>query len=574
MLALVLAALALALFLSPAQAATHQIVLGHGEHPSVSTDGADTVDAVWATTAGFDESEGVLNAIGYCRWQVGARTCGHRQTLLVMSRDGAFSAPEITTYYERWFDGPRLHKDKVLVITDSRCCGANESGEWVLISRDEGSTWTPARVSKLGSAHDAMLHRAGMFEVIHPGEVDRPAGPSLTTIGGGFASFGFPVALDSVRDIKSPGALRSDFPGFADDGARRVYAEGMGLLEDGRPFAVGYPTDDRGGAAFIRTALPNANPGDVPGGWTPWQPLTLPRGRESVVTTIESVAWGYGQRPALLEGDFLGANDVLLSVPFNGAAPARATLIAADTGSPVAARGAGSLTAAYDEWYAVWVTQQEACPRGRRCLVFRKTDHRAWTDPKEVVRSVPLDGPDIGDVTIDATTPAAIAAAWTERRRGASGLPQVRLAWLCTAPREHAQCQHYEWREPGPRHNMPYARLDAPNLVSVRHLTARVTGTHIDRVRFTLVPPRCRPKSTGDSCFAFRRAVRIADRKAPFSARFKRLPRNTTASTIGYWQNRLCGIDAYLYRLKARVTFDTGKHATVWRTVSVCPPLT
>jgi hypothetical protein len=586
MVALVLAAVVvLALFAQPVQAETHELVLGHGQHPSAvfssRSDGSRFVHAVWATTSGFDESEGVLNAIGYCRWRLGAPACENRQTLLVMGREGEFSSPEITRYFERRVTDPNPIRapgtdyTEVLVITDARCCGADQTGRWVLTSRDGGDTWGGARVSRLGSAHGSMLHRAGNFELISPRVVDAPAGPSLTMIGSEFATFGLPVALDHVADLNAPMTLNTEFPDFADDGAQRVYAEGMGTLRDGRPFAVGYPGNDRGGAAFVRTALPGANPRDVAGGWTPWQPFALPRGRESVHTTIEDVARYEDTAPALLEGEILRDNDVLWAVPFDGGVPGRRTLLSGATGTPVADSSVGSLVVFGDNSYALWPTQQEGCPRGRRCLVWRKTERpsSAWTGPEEIVRSVPRDGPYLGGATLAVGfADQEIAATWSERRDDASGLPVVRLRWLCQERRIRSSCQRHEWNS-GERHGAPYARLDAPNLVTGRSFTARVLERKVDRVRLTLLPPSCRPPSTGDSCFAFRRPVRVADDSAPFSAQFKRLPVNPNASTLGFWQNRLCGVDAYLYRLRARVTFTEGTRKTLWRNVSVCPPL-
>jgi hypothetical protein len=571
MLALALAAVVLALFASPAQAITRQIVLGPGQHPSVAVPPSTSrvVHAVWATTSGFDESEGVLNAIGYCRWRVGRPACETRQTLLVMGREGDFSAPEITAVLERRQNGPSTNYTPLLVITDSRCCGADQTGRWVLTSRDDGDTWRAARVSTLSSAHGSMLHRAGMFEVVHPGVVDPPAGPSLTFIGSGFATFGFPVALDHVHDLNSPLPLNTTFPGFADDGARRVDAEGMGILPDGRLFAVGYPRDDRGGAAFMRTTLPGANPRDVAGGWTPWQPFTLPLSRESAGTAIEDVAEGAAD---LLVRENLGLNDVLWALPLAGSTPGRRALIAAATGDPVTPRSPGRLAQALQDSSAVWVTQKEACPRGRRCLVFRRTENGAWTGPKEIVRSVPLGGPDFGDATLAARFGNDLAVAWSESRRGGSGLPEVRLAWPCAGPTDSVRgCERNQSK---PAHHVPFAELGAPNIVSGRSFTATVTGNRIDRVRVTLLPPVCRPPSTGDPCFAFRRPVRRGDGSAPYTARFTRLPVNRSASTISFWKNRLCGVDAYLYRLRARVVFTTGTRATLWRNLSVCPPLT
>ena len=67
--------------------------------------------------------------------------------------------------------------------------------------------------------------------------------------------------------------------------------------------------------------------------------------------------------------------------------------------------------------------------------------------------------------------------------------------------------------------------------------------------------------------------MRIARNAAPFTARFSRLPVASTFSTISVWQNRLCGVDAYLYRLQARVTFRGGQRVILRRNLSVCPPL-
>jgi len=574
MTVLALAAVLLVLLVSPAQAATRQIVLGPGQHPSAvfttpRQDDPRTVHAVWATTSGFDPAERVLNAIGYCRWRVGAASCEDRKTLLVFGREGQFSSPEITRVHE----GRGRDFSDVLVITDTRCCGVEQTGRWMLTSRNGGTTWTTQRVSTMGGAHGSMLHRAGMFEAVYPQALVAPTVPSLTTIGGGWASFGFPVALDHLPNLYAPGTLKTQFQGFADDGGQTVHAEGMGILSDGRPFAVGYPPAERGQSPFVRTVLPGANPGSVASGWTSWRPLALPRHRGSVHTAIEDIAWGNFDEPALLMREILLPNDVLWAVPFAGGTPRRPALVAAATGSPVADRSAGSL-AVFNDYGALWPTQQEACPRGRRCLVFRVTDGGAWTGPKDIVRSVPLDGPYFADATLTmAVGYGRIAGAWTERRPEASGLPEARLAYLCTGVIEHnTGCQKHErhlFDAPG----SPNASLGAPNLVTGRAFNASVTGRHIRRVRISLLPPRCRPRSTGDQCFALRRPVRIARNAAPFTARFSRLPVASSFSTISVWQNRLCGVDAYLYRLQARVTFRGGQRVILRRNLSVCPPL-
>ena len=96
MTVLALAAVLLVLLVSPAQATTRQIVLGPGQHPSAvfptRQDDPRTVHAVWATTSGFDPAERVLNAIGYCRWRVGAASCEDRKTLLVFGGAGRASS--------------------------------------------------------------------------------------------------------------------------------------------------------------------------------------------------------------------------------------------------------------------------------------------------------------------------------------------------------------------------------------------------------------------------------------------------------------------------------------------------
>ena len=204
--------------------------------------------------------------------------------------------------------------------------------------------------------------------------------------------------------------------------------------------------------------------------------------------------------------EILLPNDVLWAVPFAGGTPRRPALVAAATGSPVADRSAGSL-AVFNDYGALWPTQQEACPRGRRCLVFRVTDGGAWTGPKDIVRSVPLDGPYFADATLTmAVGYGRIAGAWTERRPEASGLPEARLAYLCTGVIQHnTGCQRHErhlFDAPG----SPNASLGAPNLVTGRAFNASVTGRNIRRVRISLLPPRCRPRSTGDQCFALRQS--------------------------------------------------------------------
>lgn len=574
---------------APASADRKQIVVGQGRHPSVAVtsdrDAGIRAHIVWGAPSGSDPAA-PDDAIGYCRWRLGAGGCELRKILLPLGSAGSFSAPEIHRVLPPVRRGAVGGK-QTLIITDGRCCGTEVSGRWMLISRDFGNTWAASRVSLLGRGSFG-VRRAGLLELVHP---EQPAGilgqdptaddgPALTTVGGSTFSFGLPVELDHVPDLYAPPPLAEDFPAFTalPGSDRTVYADALGILSDGRPFAVGYASDAMGRDAFIRTARSANGSRDTAGGWTPWAPLNLPRDtRDNASTDIEGVATA--NVPALLVRE-LTTEEVLWAVLIRGGRAAERQLVAGVTGSPVSDFNMAAL-AASGNFAAAWVSQQEGCPRGRRCLIARATTRDAaarplWTTSKDIIRSVPIGGPLIGAPEI-ALADGVGAVTWTERQAQGGALPEVRVGQLCGKEIVTGTgCFDHERRLDARKPEI--AQLYAPDLVAGTSFTARLTGRRLRSAIFTLSPPACRPPRTGDTCQALRRRVVITGsrgrrRTSPFAARFTGLPALRGVSTSAPTKNRRCGVDAYLYQLRAVVRFDNGRRTTVSRNLSVCPPV-
>lgn len=548
----VLAVLALALPAAASGADARQYSIGVGQHPSVAVvtaGGATTVHVAWATTSGFPEAEGVLNAIGYCRIPPGARTCRDRQILLPLGRFGAGAAPELWTL-----------DDGSLVITDGRGPEADQSGRWMLTSRDGGSTWSASNVSRVERGNSGLLTRARHLEVLDP------ADGTLWTVGSGFFSFGLPVNLARIRstDVAPPPQDAEAPPDFASDGARRIYAEVLGRLPDGRLFAAGHDNAQRGNNVYARTALRGADPASPATGWTPWQPLPL-----------SGAVWGTGSTPGrgptgLLMGAGTGLS-ALQVVPFDGQRTARGRLIGGGVGLAVNEVSRDLVGAGDGDLHAVWLSQQEGCRRGTRCLLYTRLDRNLRQGPKSVVRTVPDTAaqPVLEFATVASNALGDAWVAWQERLASQRALPKIRLAQMCrTRPTAASPaCQEHEAGLGAGR----LATLTAPNLVTGRAFTALVSAAaRVRRVEFRLEPPFCRPPRTGDQCHALRRPVTVVRTRAPFTARFAGLPVARTISTSDPVKNRHCGIDAYLYRLVAKVTAP-GRTVTLRRDVSVCP---
>jgi hypothetical protein len=265
------------------------------------------------------------------------------------------------------------------------------------------------------------------------------------------------------------------------------------------------------------------------------------------------------------------ALSALQVVPFDGGRTARGRLIGGSVGlaanyisRDIVGAGAGDL-------HATWLSHQEGCRRGTRCLLYTRLDRNLRQGPKSVVRSVP-DTP--AQPVLEFATVASNAlgdawVAWQERLQSQRALPKIRLAQMCrTRPTAAAPaCQEYQAGLGAGR----LATLTAPHLVTGRAFSAGVTaGARVRRVEFRLEPPFCRPPRTGDQCYALRRPVTVVRTRAPFTARFAGLPVARTISTSDPLKNTHCGVDAYLYRLVARVT-AAGRTVTLRRDVSVCP---
>lgn len=548
---LVLACLALAVMLPCSTAAgvdSRQFTIGLGAHPTVVVKddevfGARTtwVHVAWATTAGFPEGERVLNAIGYCRLRLfGGRTCQDRQVLLPLGRFGAGAAPEL------W-----VTDDGALVITDSRGPEPVDQGRWMLISRDEGLTWTVFHTSHLERGNSGLLSRARHLEVINP------ADGSLATVGSSFFSFGLPVFVARIdrTAIAPPPESAPGFPDFANDGVRRVYAEVLGRLPDGRLFAVGHVESQPGNNVYVRVQVPGGDPNSPSTGWTPWQPLPL-----------AGALWGVGYSPgvgptALLHRPGPQYTSVQV-VSFDGQTLGRRRMIGGDVS--LAANSIGTdLNATRDGvMHATWYSHNEGCRRGTRCLLYLRLDRRLTPGPKWIVRAVPNNEtqPVLEFPAATGYGPFGLVA-WQERSPNIDGLPTIKLAQIGEAHRGYLSG----------RRNQAFATLTAPNLVTSRSFAVRVTaGLPIKRVAFTLLPPFCRPRTTGDQCFALRRPVTRTRLRAPFVATFGGLPVARTISTSDPLKNRHCAADAYLYRLRARVATSV-KTVVLERNVSVCP---
>jgi hypothetical protein len=544
-----LLALALAAAL-PAGAATatdaRQYTIGLGAHPTVAVDttprpaeGAPRgwVHVAWATTSGFPESEGVRNAIGYCRLPIGGRACRDRQTLLVLGRFAEFAAPEL------W-----RTDDGAIVITDGRAPEADLKGRWTLTSSDAGRTWTAAHVSVVERGNSGLLSRARLLEVLDP------ADGSLTSVGSSFFSFGFPVNVFRVpRGAVAPPVTAAPEPApFAADGARTVDTEVLGRLPDGRLFAAGRDRADPGGTGYARVAQPGADV-NLPGAWTAWQPL-------GVTGSFVGVAYAPGAGPTLLMHRTGTQDNSLAASSYDGARVGPPRPLSGDTGagSPLAA----DLTANGADRHGAWVSDAEGCRRGGRCVVYTRLTPAGAAGPRWVAR-VLADTPAQPVLELPAVAGAGDEGfvVWQERTPNRDGFPTIRLAHVIEAH-----------RRPLPRAAGRVATLEAPNLVAGRTVVARVTaGAAIRRATISLRPPVCRPRATGDGCHALRRPVTVVRTRAPFTLRVAGLPVARTISTTDPRKNRDCGVDAYLYLATARVVTAAGT-VTLRRNVSVCPP--
>jgi hypothetical protein len=208
--------------------------------------------------------------------------------------------------------------------------------------------------------------------------------------------------------------------------------------------------------------------------------------------------------------------------------------------------------------HAVWVTTEEGCPRGSRCLVYRRAEAGKAFGPKEIVRAVPEHGIALGLPVAAALTLPYVA--WVERAGIGDRFGNIRVAIVLDSNRGDLTLAK--------KKRLPVV-LEAPrDLVTGRRVEAKVTGQGIREVTFTLVPPVCPPGA--GSCYALRRPVRVTRTAAPFRATFSNLPEAPNISTTDPLKNTLCGADAYLYVVRAEVV-GAQKRVVLTHNVSVCP---
>jgi hypothetical protein len=537
--------------------------LGTGTHPSIAyalgpTDGGTSfkdweyLHVVWAaSTRGLAPNTG--NAIVYCRIDLHLGTrCHHSAILLEEDAAASFSSPEISV-----IDRNIERRTETLVITDTRCCDTRRKGRYVLVSRDDGNTWRVLHPSLLerGDA-GPWTGRRGLLEVVHPTD------GTVSFVGGSTFSFGLPTTFQRVpleyADVRPLAPSPGDFQRGL---AKPVRAQVLGLLPDGRLFAVGYDDD---GKAFWRAIRPGADPNDISGAWTGWTPLAI----EGEIT---SIAYRPG-RPTWLM--YVGSNYEPRVVSFDGRRLGRPRLLGGSmSGDQTIAPTYGRQDLFMDErggLHATWVTAGEGCLRTKLCLVYRYAEAGKRFQPTQILRVVaPTQAKiELPQITDDGWSGWVVSV----ERRGGAPDGTIHLS--------RAGYPHYG--HISGKKVQRLATLEIPeNPVTGRRFTARVAelvgkvevrnaaDRQIAAVKFTLHPPSCPPRTV--SCIALRRQVVITRKAAPFTATFK-VPEARTITTSDPQKNRLCNASAYVYVLKAKVALkDRKNEITLAANVSVCP---